>query len=521
MFNNGWRVIQLMLKNSALFITRSLAAVFALAMTQTAFAQSSNYTDIWWAKGGTESGWGLQITDQVDQIFVTWYTYDTDGSQLFIVMSSCDGSPGGKFNRTSCDGSIYRTRGGSAITAATFNPAAVQLTKIGTATLAFTGNNAATWTYRVGTQTITKQIERFGFGTGFGNYPTDASNLYLQTGADGWGFSLAQHGNLAFGVIYHYDASGNPIFVVMSAGAVASNGTITGGLITTRSNSTANYLSPTWNSTAIQVTNVGNATLTPSAAGYTFGFTYNGASLSRPIGVYRFGSGSTGGGGGVVGGPTFDCFAWSPVEGTWNVKYTQRNSERSVVTDTTIDSKVTTRVSGNKWIVETTETGKAPTRTIYDFNASQFGVERSEGADGSYSVNSPVPYFPRSVTQGQVIDQAYRISTFAANNSLASTADVTTKSTIGPRETVTTPAGTFPNSCRVEADITTTTSAVGTTVSVAAKGPTWAHSRYSILTPLLRSLLDSTTTVAGMAVPNGINTMELISLEVNGVRITN
>jgi hypothetical protein len=205
------------------------ASSLSLLAASASHAQTTNYTDMWWNK--SESGWGLQITHHNDQIFGTWYTYDTDGSQLFITLPGCPLSAGGKFNGTECEGELFRTKG-TPITAPTFIGATN--TKIGTAKLTFTGANAATFNYKMGGVDITKAIERFPFGTGVSNYPNDASDLYYQDGAAGWGFSLAQHGSTHFGVIYHYDENSNPIFLVMSAGQQTGS-TVTGDLFITRS----------------------------------------------------------------------------------------------------------------------------------------------------------------------------------------------------------------------------------------------------------------------------------------------
>ena len=51
----------------------------------TPLAQATNYQDLWWAApAGAESGWGVNFTQQGDTIFATWFTYDTDGSPLWL-----------------------------------------------------------------------------------------------------------------------------------------------------------------------------------------------------------------------------------------------------------------------------------------------------------------------------------------------------------------------------------------------------------------------------------------------------
>ena len=37
---------------------------------------------------GAESGWGVSLTHQGDIIFVAWFTYDFDGSALWLVAAA-------------------------------------------------------------------------------------------------------------------------------------------------------------------------------------------------------------------------------------------------------------------------------------------------------------------------------------------------------------------------------------------------------------------------------------------------
>lgn len=45
-----------------------------------------NCTDLWWR--WNESGWGVFLTQQGDNIFLAWYTYDTDGTPMWLVGSN-------------------------------------------------------------------------------------------------------------------------------------------------------------------------------------------------------------------------------------------------------------------------------------------------------------------------------------------------------------------------------------------------------------------------------------------------
>ena len=104
-------------------------------------ATATNYQDIWWNKpANSESGWGINLNHQSDTIFATWFTYDLDGSPLWLVVTA---------NKTvagAYTGDLYRTSGARYDA---FNPGSVTAAKVGTATFAFADGNNATFDYTV------------------------------------------------------------------------------------------------------------------------------------------------------------------------------------------------------------------------------------------------------------------------------------------------------------------------------------------------------------------------------------
>jgi lysyl endopeptidase len=240
----------------------------------------TNYTDMWW--NASESGWGLQITHHPGaggapgNIFGTWYTYDEAGNQLFVTMTGCDITP---FNGSTCVGRLYRVTG-TPYNAPVFTGTRT-VTPIGVGTLQFANSTTGTFTYQIGASTITKNITRFPFGTGFATYPADASDIYYQANASGWGYSVAQHGNVMFGVIYHYDEAGNPMFATVSGNLVGNS--MTNTLYRARSTTASNYLSPTWRASDVTAIPVGDATTTVNGNSLTLRFTINGYQQTRTL----------------------------------------------------------------------------------------------------------------------------------------------------------------------------------------------------------------------------------------------
>jgi hypothetical protein len=131
---------------------------------QSNLAVATNYQDLWWAApAGVESGWGVNFTHQGDIIFATWFTYDVDGTPLWLSAT---------VNRTGVGvytGALYRTTG-PAFSAVPFLPGEVGLNAVGTLTLTFATGNNASFAYTVAlngpasavtqTKTIVRQVFR-------------------------------------------------------------------------------------------------------------------------------------------------------------------------------------------------------------------------------------------------------------------------------------------------------------------------------------------------------------------------
>lgn len=127
-------------------ITKSVFANPVPTCTYSAQANLSaatNYQDIWWAApAGSESGWGVNFTHQGDVIYATWFTYDVDGSPLWLSAAASRTGPG------IYTGTLSRYTG-PAFSAVPFLPANVVATPVGTLTLTFANGNSATYAYTV------------------------------------------------------------------------------------------------------------------------------------------------------------------------------------------------------------------------------------------------------------------------------------------------------------------------------------------------------------------------------------
>lgn len=125
-------------------------------------ASASNVSGLWWAApAGVEAGWGINFSQQGSTIFATWFTYNADGTPLWLSATAAKTAPGvytGALNLTA----------GPAFDAVPFLPAGVALTPVGTATFTFSDGNNGSFSYSVNvgtglvsqTKAITQQVFR-------------------------------------------------------------------------------------------------------------------------------------------------------------------------------------------------------------------------------------------------------------------------------------------------------------------------------------------------------------------------
>ena len=115
---------------------------------------ANNFQDLWWAApGGIESGWGVNFTHQGNTIFATWFTYDMDGTPMWLSATVL------KTGFGIYSGSLFRTTG-PAFNAVPFIGSNVKYASVGTLQLSFTNTNNGTFTYSVNGVTQSKPITR-------------------------------------------------------------------------------------------------------------------------------------------------------------------------------------------------------------------------------------------------------------------------------------------------------------------------------------------------------------------------
>jgi hypothetical protein len=120
---------------------------------------ASNYQDLWWAApAGSQAGWGINLTQQGDIIFATWFTYDTDHTPMWLVATL------NKSGRTTYSGDLIRLTKGPAFNAAPFppigSPGGATGTTVGTASVSFFDGNSGEFDYTINGESQSRNITR-------------------------------------------------------------------------------------------------------------------------------------------------------------------------------------------------------------------------------------------------------------------------------------------------------------------------------------------------------------------------
>ena len=267
---------------------RSLALQLRGTGTSSSSPPPPSVQGLWWrSPAGNENGWGVNITHQGNIIFATWFTYDTDGTGMWLVMSEGRRLTSGSFTFT---GAIYRTTGPA------FNSVpwgAVAVTQVGTGTFTFADVNNGTFEYTVNGVTQIKPITKQIFSTPQPTCTLDetgtSSSTFFQdlwwrspaNSEPGWGVNIAHQGDILFVTWFTYDSTGRGMWLVMSDARRTTGNTFAGAIYRTTGPA---FSSGSWNNSAVTVTQVGTGTISFSDMNNgSFAYTVNGISQTKPI----------------------------------------------------------------------------------------------------------------------------------------------------------------------------------------------------------------------------------------------
>ena len=136
--------------------TALLAIAMFFASAANATTQTTDFSDLWW--NPNESGWGVNLIQQNDVIFVTMFVYGPTGQPTWYVgpATTFTGSSGGIITFT---GPLYTTTG-PYFGAASFNPAQVTSRQVGAISFAAGQVSSGAISYTVDGVSVTKSVQR-------------------------------------------------------------------------------------------------------------------------------------------------------------------------------------------------------------------------------------------------------------------------------------------------------------------------------------------------------------------------
>ena len=127
-------------------------ATLAVVAAAPARAADPDYSDIWWAAGGGESGWGVNFAQSPGFIFATFFIYGQDGKQVWVSAEMIQVGAG------RYSGAVYRCTGTFYGTA--WVPGNAGCTVVGNAQFQAESVTRGSLTYSVDAVQVVKTIER-------------------------------------------------------------------------------------------------------------------------------------------------------------------------------------------------------------------------------------------------------------------------------------------------------------------------------------------------------------------------
>jgi hypothetical protein len=247
----------------------------------------ANYQGLWWnSPADSEPGWGVNFAHQADTIFASWFTYDLDGSPLWMVVAAARTAP------NVYSGNLYRGTG-PAFSAVPFDPAKVVATPAGTASFTFADIDNATFAYTINGVAQAKNITRQAFASpipvcAWGDEQDLAAATNYQDmwwasppgQESGWGVNLNHQGNTVFATWFTFGLDGKPLWMV--AAAQKTTGSVYEGALYTGTGPAFN--ATTFDPAAVKPKAVGALTVDfASGNSARFAYTVDGVAQSKQI----------------------------------------------------------------------------------------------------------------------------------------------------------------------------------------------------------------------------------------------
>jgi hypothetical protein len=214
----------------------------------------ANYTSLWWNEA--ESGWGVNVDHQGNIVFATLFTYNTDGTPVWLVLPAGEKQADGSYF-----GKLYRATGPK-FNAVPWTPITPQ--EVGTMRFTFPTPDTGVLTYTFNGVQVAKNITRQAFKalptctwSGFDrSFSFNYQDLWWNQDESGWGVNFTHQENTLFATLFTYGPNGQPMWYVMPDGPRTSS-----------TNSSETFSGPLYRTTGPAFNAVPWTPITPIAVG--------------------------------------------------------------------------------------------------------------------------------------------------------------------------------------------------------------------------------------------------------------
>lgn len=256
-----------------------------IARPPPAIRKAYNVQGLWWQP--RESGWGVNLTQQGDLLFATWFTYDAQGKGLWLVMPR-----GERFAPNAYSGILYRGRG-PAFDAASFDASSVTREPVGLASFLFSDADHGVFAATVEGVTASKAITRhvhahpppaceFAQTPSAGNF----QDLWWLPSESGWGLNLVHQGDILFATLFTYGQDREGVWLVGSNLARVGERVYSGELYRTAGPA---FSAQPFDPSRVSFIAVGTIKVSFDDAGHgTLTYSVNGVTQSKPISRYVY-----------------------------------------------------------------------------------------------------------------------------------------------------------------------------------------------------------------------------------------
>ena len=457
----------------ALSILLSLASVAATAQT--------SYQGMWWV--AAESGWGFNIAHQGDVLAAAWYTYDTNGKPLWVILSASRQANG------SYSGSLYRTTG-KPFAQINGTPATQSTSQVGTATLQFPTSSTLQLNYTIGNVSQQKSMTRYNFSAtpptcSFSAAPmagaTNFTDLWWNPAESGWGINLIHQDNIVAAAWYTYAADGSPMWLISSP-SLQGDGSYSGQVFRATAGTPLLQISggPAIQPGAMQAVGTLSLRFTDGEKA-VMSFTLDGVSQTKNIQRYAFSSprsvcaAATSGNPG--GNSNTACYPAYHVGDRRNFRNTTSLASNPQVVDTSSEfiSGTTTYNGHPVYVVEGRDAQNRVTVKNYTEQTATewifWGADTIDAVTGLKTGSvTYVPEFrsPRNLTLNQAVTKTFDTVTSVTVQGFTYNSTDRHQHTVKlvGNENVSVPAGTFSNACKLEIVDVVTPQATGAPLTV-------------------------------------------------------